>query len=65
MATNEELIAHWRDEEAPLLPLLHAFHDRDDFLSEASIRAVANGLKIPLAEVFGTRQIFQSIWQRA
>ncbi|SVE26652.1 uncharacterized protein METZ01_LOCUS479506, partial [marine metagenome] len=54
MATNEELIARWRDEEAPLLPLLHAFHDRDGFLSEKSIRAVADGLKIPVAELFGT-----------
>jgi NADH-quinone oxidoreductase subunit F len=65
MATNEELIAHWRDEEAPLLPLLHAFHDRDGFLSEASIRAVANGLKIPLAELFGTVTFYHHLSREA
>ena len=27
--TNREVIAQWRDEPAPLLSLLHAFHDRD------------------------------------
>ena len=54
MSTNEELIDRWRDEEAPLLPLLHAFHDRDGFLNEEAIRCVADGLKIPLAEIFGT-----------
>lgn len=52
--SNEELIARWKDEPAPLLPLLHAFHNRDGWLSEESIRAVSKGLKIPLAELFGT-----------
>ena len=33
-SSNEELIARWREQEAPLLPLLHAFHDRDGFLSD-------------------------------
>ena len=37
--TNEELIARWRCAEAPLLPLLHAFHDRDGFLTEEAMRA--------------------------
>jgi NADH-quinone oxidoreductase subunit F len=54
MPTNDELIACWHDEEAPLLPLLHALHDRDGFLNEQDIRAVAEGLNIPIAEVFGT-----------
>ena len=52
--SNDELIAHWKDEPAPLLPLLHAFHNRDGWLSEESIRDVSKGLKIPLAELFGT-----------
>ena len=52
--TNEELVGRWSSEEAPLLPLLHAFHDRDGYLTEESIRAVSDGLKIPIAEVFGT-----------
>jgi NADH-quinone oxidoreductase subunit F len=53
-ATNDELLARWRDEPAPLLPLLHAFHDRDGFLSEEALRFVAAGLRIPLADLYGT-----------
>ncbi len=52
--TNRELIAQWRDEPAPLLAVLHAFHDRDGFISEAVLRDIAVGLRIPLAELFGT-----------
>ena len=52
--TNREVIAQWRDEPAPLLALLHAFHDRDGFISEAALRDIAVGLRIPLAELFGT-----------
>jgi NADH-quinone oxidoreductase subunit F len=37
-----------------LLPLLHAFHDRDGFLSEDAIRAVSEGLSTPLADLYGT-----------
>jgi NADH-quinone oxidoreductase subunit F len=51
---NDELIAHWRSQPAPLLGLLHAFHDRDGYLSEEALRAVAQGLRIPLADLFGT-----------
>ena len=52
--TNREVIARWRDAPAPLLALLHAFHDRDGFISEAVLRDIAVGLRIPLAELFGT-----------
>jgi NADH-quinone oxidoreductase subunit F len=52
--TNQELMERWRDEPAPLLPLLHAFHDRDSFISEEALRDVAQTLKIPLADLFGT-----------
>ncbi len=44
----------WKSEPAPLLPLLHAFHDRDGHLSEQALRAVADGLRIPLADLYGT-----------
>ena len=54
MPTDRELIQRWRDEPAPLLPLLHAFHDRDGSLSEDALRAVAEGLRIPLADLYGT-----------
>jgi len=51
---NGELVEQWRNEPAPLLPLLHAFHDRDGYLSSEAIRAVSRGLKIPLADLWGT-----------
>jgi NADH-quinone oxidoreductase subunit F len=54
IATNDELIARWKDEPAPLLPTLHAFHERDGFLSDEAMRAVATGLRVPLADLFGT-----------
>jgi NADH-quinone oxidoreductase subunit F len=52
--TDDEIIARWRPEEAPLLPVLHAFHDRDGYLSDDAIRAAAQGLRIPIADLFGT-----------
>jgi len=52
--SDQDLIKRWKSEPAPLLPLLHAFHNRDGYLAESSIRAVSEGLKIPLAELFGT-----------
>ncbi|MEZ5977400.1 MAG: NADH-ubiquinone oxidoreductase-F iron-sulfur binding region domain-containing protein [Planctomycetota bacterium] len=52
--TDAELIALWKDEPAPLLPLLHAFHDRDGYVGEAAMRAVSQALRLPLADLFGT-----------
>lgn len=52
--SNQALIERWKDEPAPLLPLLHAFHNRDGYLSDDAIKAVSEGLRIPLAELFGT-----------
>jgi NADH-quinone oxidoreductase subunit F len=54
VATDSALIAHWRDQPAPLLPLLHAFHGRDGYLSQAAVRAVSEALRIPLADLYGT-----------
>jgi NADH-quinone oxidoreductase subunit F len=54
LPSNEELLARWRDEPAPLLPLLHDLHDRDGHLSEEALRFVARGLRIPIADLFGT-----------
>ena len=53
-SADRDLIDKWRDEPAPLLPMLHAFHDRDGWLTEDALRSVSDGLKIPLAELFGT-----------
>ena len=52
--TDDDLLDRWKDQPAPLLPLLHAFHERDGCLSEAALRAVSAGLGIPIAELFGT-----------
>jgi NADH-quinone oxidoreductase subunit F len=52
--SDQDLVDQWKNAPAPLLPMLHAFHDRDGYLSEPSIRAVSEALRIPLAELFGT-----------
>ena len=52
--TNAELIADAKTQPAPLLPLLHRLHERDGYLSEEALRAVSDGLRIPIAELFGT-----------
>jgi NADH-quinone oxidoreductase subunit F len=52
--TNQQLIESWSAQPAPLLGVLHAFHDRDGYLSEEALRQVAEGLRIPLADLYGT-----------
>ncbi len=52
--SDQKLIAQWKDEPAPLLPLLHAFHDRDGHLSDDALRAISEGLNTPLADLYGT-----------
>ncbi len=52
--SDGELIHQWQGEPAPLLPLLHAFHDRDGYISDDAIRIVARSLRIPVADLFGT-----------
>ena len=52
--SNIDLVQKWQNEPAPLLPLLHAFHDRDGYLSEEALNSVSAGLRIPIAELFGT-----------
>ncbi len=54
MLTNEAIFARYLNEPAPLLPILHAFHDRDGYLSEAALREVSAALKQPLADLYGT-----------
>ena len=65
MTTNAELIANWYDAPAPLLSILHAFHDRDGFISEAALRDIAVGLRIPLAELFGTLTFYHHFAREA
>lgn len=59
--SDQDLIAAWLDEPAPLLPVLHAFHDRDGYLSEESIRSIAAGLRIPLAELYTTISFYHHL----
>ena len=65
MPTNDELIDIWRDAPAPLLGILHAFHDRDGFISEESLCDIAVGLRIPLAELFGTVTFYHHFANKA
>ncbi len=65
MPTNAELIANWRNAPAPLLSVLHAFHDRDGFISEAALRDIAVGFRIPLAELFGTLTFYHHFSREA
>ncbi|RKU20313.1 hypothetical protein C6501_00265 [Candidatus Poribacteria bacterium] len=65
MPTNAELIANWRDAPAPLLSILHAFHDRDGFVSEAALCDIAVGFRIPLAELFGTLTFYHHFAREA
>ncbi|MCS1411544.1 MAG: NADP-reducing hydrogenase subunit HndC [Verrucomicrobia subdivision 3 bacterium] len=62
-ATNQSIIDQWKQEPAPLLSVLHAFHDRDGHLSEPVIRDIAAGLKIPLAELYGTITFYHHLSQ--
>jgi NADH-quinone oxidoreductase subunit F len=52
--TIDDLIARAQSEPAPLLPLLHGIHERDGYLSDEALCAVAKGLRIPIADLFGT-----------
>ena len=54
MTSDRDLVERWQHEPAPLLPLLHAFHERDGFLSDDALRAVSKALRIPLADLYGT-----------
>ncbi len=52
--TDQQLIETWRQQPAPFLALLHAFHERDGYLSEAALRVIAHGLRQPLADLFAS-----------
>ncbi|MCY4402801.1 MAG: NAD(P)H-dependent oxidoreductase subunit E [Candidatus Poribacteria bacterium] len=63
MPTNSELIEKWCDAPAPLLSILHEFHDRDGFISEEALRDIAIGFRIPLAELYGTLTFYHHFAQ--
>jgi NADH-quinone oxidoreductase subunit F len=62
---NEEILAEWVSQPAPLLPVLHAFHDRDGYLSEEALRAVSRALEIPLADLYGTVTFYHHFSRKA
>ncbi len=47
------LAEEWKREPAPLLPVLHAYQDRDGWISPGALREIAAGLGVPLAELYG------------
>lgn len=51
---DHQMIDRFISEPAPLLPILHGFHDRDGYLSEDVLRGVAKRLRIPIADLYGT-----------
>lgn len=59
--SDAELVRRWKDEPAPLLPLLHAFHDRDGYVSDEAVRSISTGLKTPLADLFGTLTFYHHL----
>ena len=59
------LIDPWRNAPAPLLPLLHAFQDRDGYLSETALRAIAKELRMPLADLYGTVTFYHFFCRQA
>ena len=50
---NKYLINRLRGEPAPLLPILHAFQDRDGYLSAEVLHDIADMLHIPWMELVG------------
>lgn len=54
MTSNRQIVERLKDQPAPLLLLLDTFHRRDDCISPAALRAIAEGLRIPLADLYGT-----------
>ena len=52
--TDMVLIERYREEPAPLLPILHAFHNRDGYIGARAIEAIGKELRIPLADLYGT-----------
>lgn len=63
--TDQDLCERWRGAPAPLLPLLHAFHARDGYLSDETLRAIAAALRLPLADLYGTVTFYHHLARSA
>ncbi len=53
-AAADEIVARYKIEPAPLLPILHALQERDGYLREAALAVVADRLKIEPGDLYGT-----------
>jgi NADH-quinone oxidoreductase subunit F len=62
--TDHDLSERWRAEPAPLLPLLHAFHERDGLLTDEAIKHTSQALRIPLADLYGTVTFYHHLSRR-
>ncbi len=58
---DTQLIEHLINEPAPFLRVLHAFHDRDGYVSESALRAMAARFRQPIAELFGTATFYHHV----
>ncbi|MGH1422152.1 MAG: NAD(P)H-dependent oxidoreductase subunit E [Hyphomonas sp.] len=59
----EHIIANHRNREGPLLPILHDIQAEFSYISEDAMRAVATGLNITRAEVFGVVSFYHDFRQ--
>ncbi len=63
MTRIEEIIEQHRDRDGPLLPILHDIQAEFAHISEDAMRAVATGLNITRAEVFGVVSFYHDFRQ--
>lgn len=63
MPREKQIVAHLNQQPAPLLLLLDAFHRQDDCLTPEALRAIADGLRIPLADLYGTVTFYHHLAQ--
>ena len=61
MYSNSQLIEMAGQQPAPFLWLLDQFHRRDDRLTPDAMRAIASGLRMPLADVYGTATFYHHL----
>lgn len=58
---DRKLVEEWVDKPAPLLGVLHAFHDRDGYISESAVREISKALRQPMADLFGTLTFYHHL----
>ena len=59
--SDREIFRRWNDRPANLLPILHAFHERDGYLSDEALKEISRACRIPLAELFGTVSFYHHL----